>query len=210
MSEDPLRNACLNPRSLVMTRSECFYCFAPEGVHCAQVDYNFGIKSCDYHYSTAVRDCNAYLHREKIVPVDRALKHPKRVSFFDNLPKTFPVLRSSGVVELDWALNEGNYPYIENLSYTTDSWSLPVRSRIGDIRKQILLTDFLKPQIRVLMPEGFDEEVNKANSILNSGLYSEENALYQTYINDSSLADVPDIREIKTILFNGMSVRVFI
>ena len=205
MSEDPLRNACLNPRSLVMTRSECFYCFAPEGAHCAQVDYNFGIKSCDFHYTSAVRDCNAFMHREKIVPLERALSHPLLKPFFDLLPKKFPVLRTSGVVELDWTLNGGVYPYSENLSCSSN-WGLPVRS--GDVKKQILFTDFLKPEISPLMPAGFDKEVAKVLLSLNDGIYAKDQAIYQSYINDTSLADVPDIPEIKTVMYNGLPVRV--
>ena len=209
MSEDPVRNACLNPRSLVMTRCECFYCFGPEGERCAQIDYNFGIKSCDFHYTSAVRDCNAYLHRERFVPLHKAVKHPLLKPFFDLLPKQFPVLRSSGAVDLDWSVNGGVFPYSLNISFNK-GWSLPVKNKDGEICKYILLTDFLKPEILDLMPAGFDTVVSRAIANLEAGLYAEEQAVYQRYLNDSSLADVPDIPEIKTVMLNGTQVRVLL
>jgi len=192
-----------------MTRCECFYCFAPEGAHCAEVDYNFGIKSCDFHYSTAVRDCNAYLHRERFVPMNRAVTHPLLKPFFDMLPKTFPVLRSSGVIDRDWSLNGGFFPYSLNISFDK-GWSLPVKNTDGKISKYILLTDFLKPDILSLMPTGFDAIVSSTLANLDAGIYAQDQALYQQYLNEASLADVPDIPEIKTFMLNGTQVRVLL
>ena len=210
MSEDPIRNACLNPRSLVMTRCECFYCFACPDTHTVQIEYNFGIKACDNHHAAAIRDCNAFQHRMGIINMSKAIKHPKLKPFFDCLPAYIPVKRSSGLIENDWTLNPGVFPNTEYLAFCKirNAWTLPVMKESGDICKKILLSDFLESEILAKLPADFNAKFNDFVAILDNGLYAEDNAIYEQIMNDPNLADVPDIPEIQTVLLNGVAVRV--
>ena len=207
--EDPIRNACLNPRSLVMTRCECFYCFAIPDTHVVEIEYNFGIKACDNHKEAAIRDCNAYQHRMKFISLRQATTHPKLKPFFDCLPSTFPVKRTSGLIEDDWTLNLGVFPITEYLGFDKikDGWVIPVMKKSAGICKKILLSDFIQPEILAKLPVDFSTKLGDFIVILNHGVYAEDNAIYEKIMNDPNLADVPDIPEIHTVLLNGVPVR---
>ena len=139
--EDPMRNNCLEPQSLVMTRSECFYCFGEEGSACYTISYNFGIKSCDLHYAASVRDCKAYIHRKRIIPLLIASKNIQLKPFFDILADGFPVLRSSGAIDDGWIIHIGNFYDAEMFGYNNmaQSWVIPIKKMTDDIYKRIYI-----------------------------------------------------------------------
>jgi hypothetical protein len=103
---DPLRSNCLSPRTIVMSRDECFYCYG-ECKHLELVSYLYGLKSCDLHHAAAKRDCNAWLQKENCVRLTDARKHPIVGKFLDLLDTPFSVQRSSGVLEEGWQLQPG-------------------------------------------------------------------------------------------------------
>jgi hypothetical protein len=71
--DESCRNT-FEPISLVMRKMECFYCGADDtGVE--TVNRLFGIKFCEIHKIRAIRDTNAYLHRQGFVRIEDAFKN---------------------------------------------------------------------------------------------------------------------------------------
>jgi len=166
----------MQPRSLVLRKQECFYCFKKEGTRCCEISHCFGIISCDNHYKASVRDCNAYMHREQIVPVDYALNHKDLASFFDLLKDGFPVQRSSGVIEYDWVVNGGPFYNPEYISYDKEikDWILPVKTKDGSLSKRMGMLDLSRPFVCEKMQVDFLDTLKKAIRILNDGIYKED------------------------------------
>lgn len=205
--EDPMRNRCLEPRSLVMTPSECFYCFGQEGIYCSRISFNFGIKSCRNHYNTSIRDCKAYMHRNHIVRIIDIIKVCE--SFFELLKMGFPVLRSNGCIEEGWTICEDSYEH-ELIDYdnTHDEWTIPVRK--DNIRKRILISDMLKPDILTKLPSTFEEKFCELIILLNNGIYKYEHDTYELLVDKSKSTQVEDIAEVVPCMVNGVLARVFL
>ena len=183
-----MRNNCLEPRSLVMTRSECFYCFGEEGLYCGQVFYNFGIRSCDNHYKAAVRDCRAYMHREKIVHIADVLDHP----FIEALKRGFSVLRSSGVQEDGWSLNVGTYDP-EVLAYR-DGWIISVKN--GDLSKRIYVSELRTAELETAYCDFID--------LLDKGIYKADSDIYESLVDRGKSTTVEDIPGLSYTIVDGI------
>lgn len=199
-----MRNNCLEPQSLVLMPTICFYCSAQDE-KLVEVFPNFGILSCLLHYSYAIRDCNAYRHRSKIVAITDALKKPALAPFIGLLESGFPVLRSSGLVDPGWVVNTKTSCGVgEYISYSLDkdTWLLPVLKPTEGFSKHININDLL------LGHPDLKDELKKFIRELDKGIYLEDSLLYDSLVDKNKPTNVEDIAEIKTcfegrVLFNS-------
>lgn len=210
--EDPIRNTCLEPQSLVMTPSECFYCFGKEGDKCYQIFSNFGINSCNAHYAASVRDCNAYLHREKMVYMGDLENMPQLENLFSMLENGFYVPRTGRGLEAGWILNIFHYGEKKYMAYVQDSnsWLIPVKNKELNVMKGITIEELLNTENIALLPENFKDNVACLVDIVNKGVYSEDNKKHEALINRDNQTSVPDIDNIVTVNVGGIVGRVFI
>jgi hypothetical protein len=102
-----------------MTIDRCFYCLSKDDVGAIELKHCFGIKTCPKCYDKAIRDTNAFMHREGLV----SATHPALKEFTDLLMDKFPVRRSSGLVELGWSLDTTRHLFYDT---ATEVWLVPV------------------------------------------------------------------------------------
>jgi hypothetical protein len=209
--EDPIRNNCLEPQSLIMTRSECFYCFGPEGERTHTIIHCFGIKSCNVHYPMSIRDCNAYLHREHMVSLYDAVKMPIFKNFFDIIKNGFVVKRSNGIIETGWSImidNNQCEQYHHIIRKNADNWIIPVYKKKEDLIKRIALSELLIPENLKILPDNFEKEYNIFVSEIDKGIYREDSLQYDNFINRDNETTVKDIPEIKLVSIHNVPVRI--
>ena len=202
--EDPIRNNCLEPQSLVLMPTICFYC-ACQDEKMVEVFPNFGILSCLIHYSHAIRDCNAYRHRSKIVAITDAIKKPNLMSFMNLLESGFPVLRSSGLVDPGWVVNTKTSCGVgEYISYNLEKgcWLLPVLKPSDGSSKHININDIL-----LGLPE-LKKGLEKFIAELDKGVYLEDSLSYDSLVNINNPTKVEDMVEIRKCVVNGVRGRV--
>lgn len=205
-----MRNNCLEPQSLVLMPTICFYCSAQDE-KIVEVFPNFGILSCLVHHSHAIRDCNAYKHRSKIVAITDALKKPTLMPFMRLLESDFPVLRSSGLVEPGWVINSKTSCGVgEYISYSLEKgcWLLPVLKPSDGSSKHININDLLLPEIVSSLPENINEELIQFVQELNKGVYLEDSLMYDSLVDKTMPTKVEDVTEIKPCIVNGIKGRV--
>ena len=126
------------------------------------ITWMFGFYRCDQHKSVAVRDCNAYCHREKIVSmVDARVALTELFRNLEAIP--FKVRRTSGALEEDWILNDGYNTHPEFISKDSDGiWRIPVINPEG-LTKTTPIADLTT-----------DEIAGRAIEILERGIYLED------------------------------------
>ena len=182
--EDPIRNSCLEPQSLVMTRSECFYCFASEGTKCFTIWDNFGIKTCNVHYPLSVRDCKAYMHRENIVSVRDIKDCVELEHLHDIILAEFPIKRSSGLIDDGWSLNLEDYGEI--MSYhDSNNWIIPIKRAISGHIRRIYICDLMIPEILKKVPPNFETKFHQFVEIINRGIYKSDNDRYLALVDNN-------------------------
>jgi len=185
--EDPIRNSCLEPQSLVLTRSECFYCFATEGEKCFTIWDNFGIKTCNTHFPLSIRDCNAYMHRTGNVLL-RDLKGVEALQpYLTSILSVFPIKRTNGLIDDGWSLDEGEILNSQTMKYdkTKDEWIIPVKQECSGLCKRIYCSDLFIPEILDKVPPNFEANFRQFISILNKGIYTEDNNRYITLVDNN-------------------------
>jgi len=176
---------CLKPCRLTMTRTSCFYCGA-SNASWHTITRLFGLKHCQHHKSSAVRDCRAYLHEEKHVHFRDAFRHPILGPFLTalkDLENGFPVLRSSGEIQPGWTLNYSSFADTM-ISYDSGDWKLPGiwispdGNYAKDINKYTPIANFklsaIYEQIQAQLPNNFLEMVDKVLLCLLDGIYTKE------------------------------------
>ena len=209
--EDPIRNNCLEPQSLVLMPTICFYC-ACQDEKMVEVFPNFGILSCLIHYSHAIRDCNAYKHRSKIVAITDAIKKPNLKGFMKLLESGFPVLRSSGLVDPGWVVNTKTSCGVgEYISYSLEKgcWLLPALKPSDSSSKHININDLLLPEIVSSLPENINVELIQFLNELNKGVYLADSLMYDSLVDKNKPTVVEDLAEIRNCLSsNGQQGRV--
>jgi len=213
MDEDPMRNRCLEPQSLVMTRSECFYCFGEEGVKCYTISNNYGIKSCNQHFASSVRDCKAFMYRNGFVRINDIYKMEQFAPFFDYLKDGFSVKRASGLIEPGWSLNLGYGCAKELIKYdeSVGKWIIPVMKDDHDLIKRIYVDDFLIPEILLTLKDGFKEKLQEFLVMLKN-VYKEESERYDTLVDNNKPTKVSDKEAgiVQSALIDGVVARVLI
>jgi len=206
--EDPIRNRCLLPQSLVMVPSECFYCFATDGKKTRTIYHCFGILACDEHYAASVRDCNAYLHRERMVDIKDLSNVENLFTILDN---GFYVPRTSGAIENGWILDkgEGDKRYIM-FDTDTKEWTIPVL-RVGkNLVKRITLSQLLTKENIDSLDSSFQDTVKQLVIALEKGVYAEDNAQHEALIIRENETSVKDLSQIYSVMVNGVVTRILI
>lgn len=208
--EDPMRNNCLEPRSLVMTRSECFYCFGEEGKYCYTFIDNFGIKSCDRHYKNSIRDCKAYMHKTGLVRISDLADYPAFQEFLEILSCEIPVKRTNGTIEDGWVFNVGEPYDKETIGFDKDisKWVIPVRKAGMQLYKRIFIDDLLLPEVLEKLPPHFKMKYDAFIALLSDGIYKAEYDAYVQIVDNNKSTVVPDdIDIVKMGICAGQVVR---
>ena len=218
--ENPARTS-LAPRSLIMTQVSCFYCNADDS-RIESIYWLFGLKACSTHTQAAIRDCNAYLHEEKMVKIEDALRHPVLGRFLISLLKLqngFPVIRTSGEVQPGWSLDRGFSPHNEKFIIHHDGeWSIPaiLVSPDNNITKNLMrctpIANFKLPhiyeQIKKNLPIDFLKLLDDAMFCLVEGIYINEFEEVQNIRSHQGQEIHPNIPQTENVLFEGRIVQV--
>jgi hypothetical protein len=138
-SENPMKNS-VEPRSIVMTYQRCDYC-GQDDTQYSGISYNFGIKSCDIHYSLAKRDCNAYLHSNMLVRLSDTDGNPILKTFMEKMKTPFKVKRTSGMIQDGWTVRD-NTSYDELYLRKLDGdWTFPCKHAEDNITKNVTIAE---------------------------------------------------------------------
>jgi len=164
----------VSPEYFSLEKDKCFYCSSEKDITTNNIIYNFGIKTCAYHYSNSVDDCNEYMRNKRIVPIKYAITHNKLKEFFDLLYDDFYFKRIGGEIHKEWRLDLGSGLFcVEFIIYdeVKKEWTIPVINVYFNIYKRISINDFLIPEILETFPEGTDKKILVAIDSLNNGVY---------------------------------------
>jgi hypothetical protein len=185
--EDPIRNSCLEPQSLVLTRSECFYCFASEGDKCFTIWDNFGIKTCNIHYLLSIRDCNAYMHRTKVVLIQDLKGLVELKPYLDVILNDFPIKRSSGLIDDGWRLDVGTSWDKQIIQYDSvaDDWIIPVKQECSGFIKRLHIKDLMIPEILNKVPPNFEENFRQLSCLCDNGIYKKDYEQYTALVDNN-------------------------
>jgi hypothetical protein len=204
--EDPMKN-CLTPRSTVMTPMICFYCGQEQAKIGKGILYHlFGIKHCDNHVINAIRDCNAYQHREDLLVMDK-IENPEILKFIDLLdgfPDGFSVERSSGEIQPGWKINKGYFWEPAFIKKIDGYWTIPCTN--DGTYKNVKLINF----IRHVPIEDILKIVEDIIDILDEGVYKKDQEEYEKVFNKDTSSHYEDAKFIKNVLFEGQVCRIVI
>jgi hypothetical protein len=162
-----------DPVRLSFMKPICFYCHEPmKGT--VQIEMYFGIHFCEKHKNDAERDCNAYLHQNGLVPMNRLHDFPALVRFVEVLERTpFKLQTKDGLVG-GWNVDHGYSGRETYLRYnrTKDAWTILLyREDDRDSGKTVSIRDFLEPIVINPFPKDICEIVNDIDVLLRKGVY---------------------------------------
>ena len=131
----------------------------------------FGIIACEAHSEDASRDVLAWMHRNQQVRLVYARTVEGIKPFFDALPETFSIRRSSGAIDPGWRLPTEYGALWARLKCIDGAWSIPVEKMEGENKwsRCVSLASFLEQEVAV--PGITVEVVAAAVAVLDSGLY---------------------------------------
>lgn len=158
------------PQSLCMAPCRCAYCgVAAFGHH--MVEDLFGIIACEAHEEDAARDICAYLHRNGQVRLLTAKTLDGVKPFFDALPATFSIRRTSGAIDPGWRLPTGYGEVWARMRCVAGSWVIPVEKMEGENKwsRTVSLASFLEQEVAI--PGITVEVVAAAVAVLDAGVY---------------------------------------
>jgi hypothetical protein len=202
----------LEPTSLIMRVSACFYCGGSEA-GAETVDHMFGIKCCKTHRSRAKRDCNAYLHRQGHVLLEDAWSNSSLKRLLEILQENaLPVERTNGTVEDDWCLQTVNSFIHIHLSRIEGVWSLPVQCKRIKLYKFTPLMNFLRPDIvaKMKVPADWHLILESAMDTLVDGVYKTDAEAYDYARNHDESETIAETPGVTTILYEGSEQRIFV
>jgi hypothetical protein len=156
------------PERLIMRPAKCRYCSAEHDFD-IEVGDREGIRTCTRHKPDAERDCNAHLHKTCLVRLRDA--RTALATFFDALPETFSVIRTSGEIDPGWKVPFDVYE-LQFVSKIRDvDWGIPVIKGTGETAttKAVRLTDFLKPALQI--PGLTADVIHQSLATLDAGVY---------------------------------------
>lgn len=201
----------LEPVRLTMRKMECMYCFK-EDTHTVLIEYLFGMKTCAEHKPNAERDCKAYMHKQKIVRIRDARRHPVLGRFLSMLDElgTFSVERSDLTIHPGWRVIQDD-EYWDPVFIKHDvSWSIPTFIKEGSSRitKQVPIINFLNPAIHVASSE-LRTCIDEVLDCLNDGIYKAEADEFQKAKEQDRVGAVAEIEGVQTIFYEGQATRVY-
>jgi hypothetical protein len=174
------------PISLVMRPLQCFYC---ESVAKGQslINHHEGIYVCDEHNKDGLRDCLAYLNRNKMIRIGDALSSPIIQPFLRALQSFFSIRRSDGSIESGWKIHLSffnPYVYIQQIN---NKWCVP-GVKYGDngnhIYGPVPLIGFKEAELR--LPGITDEMIDAALSRIEEGFYQDAVDAQKDLVNQGS------------------------
>jgi hypothetical protein len=149
----------------------CAYCgVAAFGHH--MVEDLYGIIACDAHSEDAARDICAWMHRNGQVQLITAKTLDGIKPFFDALPASFSIRRSSGAIDGGWSLPTGYSAVWARMKRVAGLWAIPVEKMEANGDKwsrYACLSAFLEQDVAV--PGITVEVVAAATVVLDSGVY---------------------------------------
>ena len=204
----------LVPQSLVLRRCECFYCGADD-IGAVQIVYLFGMKVCGTHRANAVRDCRAYLYREKLVRVEDAFKIPALKLFLDILMAhpCITVQRTSGDIENDWCFREGTFYEPAFISQSLEGqWCVPTYCPRIKQNKNVPIINFLRTEInnKMNLPDNWQIVIEDAIDTLVNGVYRAEAEAYDYARNHDESEKIVETDGVATVIYEGHIERVFV
>jgi len=131
----------------------------------------FGIIACEAHEEEATRDICAWMHRNGQVRLGYARSVDGVKPFFDALPETFSIRRSSGAIDPGWRLPSGYGEVWARMRCVAGSWVIPVEKMEGENKwsRTVTLASFLEQEVAV--PGITAEVVAAAVAVLEPGIY---------------------------------------
>lgn len=210
--QDPLLN-CLQPCSLVMRKSACFYCGAEyKGDY--RIQWTVGIRYCAEHKSWATRDCRAYMHENKVVKVKDALEDPRLFALLEYFLNNVHILRTSGAIDSGWKLNQGTVCDPTYIACVQDKWSIPMTVPTGDIHKNVYMPAFLHPTVigaNPGFPPDIADRITSAITILTEGFYKADYVQHLQLLSPGSATTVEELPEVGLFqTADGQKVRVWV
>jgi len=203
--ENPVKS-CLIPMSLIMTVDLCFYCDNPDPdwEECYKF---FGLKHCDNHRVAAIRDCKAYLHKEKMVNFKHAFEHSILGEFLRALSdKTFPVRRSNGEMQEGWKLQKKSFDGEKLLMCLEGVWMVPVERK--DLDTMDVITKYTPIEnFRTVLSSDL---VDKVLFILIDGIYSKEYEEVSRFELSDSQERVTELPDVVNMMINGEVGRIYL
>ncbi len=196
----------LNPRSLVMTVNECFYCKKQdETIKYIYVDRLFGVKACNEHNEHAESDMKSYMKKYNIVHVKEAILLPEVKELFDFLTDDMKIVRTNGTVDSGWKLLHNFYEFIPSFKKVDGVWRFPIMKETSDL-------DYTTKMVRIssMFDEKLDYHKNENFSKLVENAISSLELKLSSYIEKDFVVDYEDEHpSIKKFVINGRMVRVF-
>jgi len=191
-----------------MTPNTCFYCFDTDGLDIFEISHCLGLKACCKCYGSAIRDSNAFMHREGLVPLKYAMKHAELSKFTEALLPSFPVRRSNGFIEGGWSLYAGYSRIPKFIVYDAHSqnWLIPVNK--GELSKSIRIDEFLKGDILYSLPIGMKGIIENTIAVLDRGVYLADSNLHNSVVNIRAPMTIPEISNIEHCMIDGVVGRV--
>jgi hypothetical protein len=199
MEENPIRNNCLIPHSLVMTKAECDYCASSEHSY-VLIGHLFGLKTCSTHRSSAIRDCRSYMHTQGFVKISDLQSIPIFQEFIAVLSDTFTVVRTSGVPQAGWKMDMRGL-----MRYRNSEWHIPAyiegpEEFIKDVR--------IRSGFRTSMSADYIDTIIQ---LLNNGIYMKEWHDHEGMVDRDRPSVVEEDPHIKTVtLTNGKVARIWV
>lgn len=196
----------LNPRSLVMTVNECFYCKKQdETIKCIYVDRLFGVKACIEHNEHAESDMKSYMKKHNIIHVKEAILIPEVKELFDFLTDDMKNVRTNGTVDSGWKLLHNFYEFIPSFKKVDGVWRFPVIKETSDL-------DYVTKMVQIssMFDEKLDYHKNKDfKKLVDNAISSIESKLASYIEKEFTIEHEDEHPSIKNFVINERMVRVF-
>jgi len=124
----------MEPTTLVLRKSDCFYCKAPMLNDC-QITHMFGIRYCAEHEDWAFRDCTAWVHSHM-----KEMDSIYNFEFFLEKGRNIFIRRSNGDIERGWRIE--HFPFMKDAT----SWKFRVYSK-DNVTKLVRFDMFDDPEL---------------------------------------------------------------
>jgi len=166
------------------------------------IQYLFGILACSDHKEWAVRDCNAYMHKNNMVKIKDAMKIPGLAECLAELNEVgergdLIVQRSNGDIEKGWSVVNTSYDCLI-VNEKINEWTINMTN--GTVQKYVPLRWFLDSRVPVS-----HEHVKRSIDVLTKGVY--KNDYFKQLEHSMEAKDVVELPCIGKAILNGQVVR---
>jgi hypothetical protein len=127
------------------------------------------------------------MHRTGVVLL-RDLKNIEALRpYISTILSVFPIKRSNGLIDDGWSLDVGEIWNSQTMKYdkSKDEWIIPVKQECSGLCKRIYCCDLFIPEILDKVPPNFEENFRQFISVLNKGIYIDDNNLYTMLVDNN-------------------------